>query len=566
MDVETVQQRLNMPLLVDTNKEFNQALWTAIQSLKTPPESEATKLLHICHLLLEAGAKVPLFEKEHWGLYCRPSRHKKSVPLGDMGEIVTLCHYSCYYGHVNLLTKVQNALEKHEFIQTAHAFVTINEVTEQPLLHAVQNGHVKCMEVLLPRCCTLPELSWYMIRLRKVALCSCASGPSRYDLHPYPEHLVIRLMKFCKRLKPELLSVILEMCSQTNIRYHLYRQILIALNDKKVPMIALLLENYKVLNQPDFNQLAIWALERNYESTNINNFETNRDFVTFLYRHRRLVKIPVDVMHTPAAQDEAWLYFCKFAANSEFPSSLLVKVAREGNLSCLHYILQDGFRQMIDLNWLNGNCCDGHTALTIVSERYYFNASVIEKLLNFDIDTNKPNIHGQFPLQALINSYYCFDADKWLEAFHHAFIMLIQYGCDIKASLSDTYSADRVNILSDYHALKNTICMMEILILAEMDTSVYYNFKNKLISPGYHRDRYEDELSCLIDEALREPWSLRDQCRYRIRASLRTNIPNKIAKLAGVLPPALRDYLLLLEIEDTDLSDPRCVWKKYKRS
>jgi hypothetical protein len=139
---------------------------------------------------------------------------------------------------------------------------------------------------------------------------------------------------------------------------------------------------------------------------------------------------------------------------------------------------------------------------------------------------------------------------EWSPATYNVFKAYIRYGCDVNCGLA-LRGLTFPSLVSAVTKIHRTVIykpdpypgLLKILILAGADVS--------MIQPYKHAELSSKETECqkIISDLQTRPQSLQHLSRISIRNILRTNIPGKLAGLPG-LPPLLKDYLLLPEIDD----------------
>eukprot|EP00918_Siedleckia_nematoides_P069663 GHVU01151908.1.p1 GENE.GHVU01151908.1~~GHVU01151908.1.p1 ORF type:complete len:357 (-),score=18.76 GHVU01151908.1:304-1374(-) len=286
--------------------------------------------------------------------------------------------------------------------------------------------------------------------------------------------------------------------------------------------------NHDIFDESEFSQLVHLIIRRH-----------NIGFVGLLYRRATEIKI-----REPANTSEVWTRICHHAMKlpRKDLQEMLITV---NNASCLRYILQYGLRHMVDLDGYSQYT--GETVLTASIRDH--NYDVLQELLKHDIDTNKRslNITEDVPIHLLLITLvrHRGHSEGGLESLK----AFIRYGCDVNIM----HPAFNIRNQIFENAIMAEVCMkcgplpgvLEMLILAG-------NSVSKIPPYTHEAELTQEEERCqsLITSAQTYPCKLQHLCRTKMRSIMKTNIPGKLGGLGELLPPILKNYLLLPEIDD----------------
>lgn len=483
--------------------ELDNALYRSVKALPKFDKENIPAAFQIISLLLAAGARIPKFSNGFtW--------------TGNIFS-ATLYHECCFYGNLPVLQQLQELVTNHEWNQALSVMYSILACTVRPytpLCFAILNENIECAEFLFPFYFQMDNLK--VIQRQIIDVIERKYGYANYNI----------------------VNMMLQQCGDKGM-LDMYGNMLHAVFSNKLPMVAILIANHHTWSESEFAQLADTVFNRH-----------SRHFVELLFNHYAditIPEIPVNNLFSQRRQEEGWAMLCHHAQKSpkHLLTEMLVKVVQQSYDSCMQYILQDEFRQYLDLNAQY----EGETALTTTLK--YWRFDVIEILLNYDIDTNQANEKGESPMYLLL----CGLIRIGLSGGYGCFQSFIRYGCDVnirfpEVQLQKPRWANALSAAVHEYQGRQLPGLLETIILAGGYASNIAPYTVDIKRTPAH-----DRCLCLINQALMEPRSLKHMTRLCIRFALSTNIPGKLTGLTGFLPTALKEYLLLPEINDIEIDD-----------
>ena len=265
-----------------------------------------------------------------------------------------------------------------------------------------------------------------------------------------------------------------------------------------------------------------------------------------------LVKFSYDIanqMCAPSCSEEEWEFILTQAIQSSHRSLTYVplKLALKARWKCMRYVLQERFVNHFDLNACP--CYVDGTLLTNVAGAE--NSDLLEKLLNYDIDINKPNTDGT-PLMHAVNRYMYMRESGGSEAWK-TLKLLISNGCALNGLTLYPYTSVMKLIEPQLpRRIPEFLEVLEVFILAGASKCLL----NKICTrceETHATDEGIDRVKNIIQQSYEHVQSLKHLSRLSMRAALITNNPIKVHKLKGKLPPVLLDYLMFPDIADIEI-------------
>lgn len=258
--------------------------------------------------------------------------------------------------------------------------------------------------------------------------------------------------------------------------------------------------------------------------------------------------------------EDEWEYVVSTAIECSHNSlkHTLVSLASSYNWNCVKYLLQDMFVDHFDINATYAS----NTLLGLVVR--YCKVNILEQLLKNDIDINKADGLGKYPITSAICEFVA------NESLNHWKVLklLIVHGCDVDIVTPDE-NGIRQPHFSPVGFVVNTRIpeVLAILVLAGADLSQVpaetYEYQEEeldylwpdrahLVEDNL-MDRAEDEdVDVDIKNILRnheQVSSLQHLSRLSVRSALKSNSPIIFHKLRGLFPDPLIEYLKLADID-----------------
>lgn len=546
LDVTSIQEQLKTKI---SRKHLNEGLDVAVSLFESHKKEGVPVIFQICSLLLAAGARVtiPKDTTEYHSKWKSP---------------INIFHYCCFYGNLSVLQQFVKMLSRRDFKYIMHRNAVIKPVhysdTVTPLACCIIGEHMECTDFVL---------SHYKLKHAR-NITSSLEQVSRIT---------------SRTIKQEVLKVLLQQLTKYGLLdLPMYSWVLgCAFYYTNFPLFKILVENYRCFNEIEYEHLMDMVINRDIEN-----------ILELLHRHHSDVYIPTNIrmcalepnIFAETKHIEAWQVICQYARKKPptLLHQLLMKTAVNGNPSCLQYMLQDGFRELLDLN-SHCTCSSivhrsyiGETVLTAVLSNCSLgsrriccqefmgepidrstNANLRRRnymfklLLDHGIDTDVCNLNRDSPLYIVVDQ-----VKRKPNIYRYNYIKtLLRYGCDVNVLFSKPIDREHpsTNSLSAaVYAFGQAIPgLLQMLILAGGDVSKIQPMPDtEGMNNADKNVKYLRMCQVMIERDVMEARSLKQLSRLQIRSVLRFNIPGKLTSLAGVIPPFLREYLLIPEMED----------------